>query len=158
MSLSVEKALEYATKKHSGQKRIGGEDYITHPVEVCNIVKKWGYGDEYQITALFHDLLEDTDATENEILELSNSEVLEAVKLLTKKKPCNMNSYISGIKRNKIAFVVKGADRLHNIRSAYCTSRRFRKKYVKETNEYYIDFTPEIKPAIDELEKSLDRQ
>lgn len=158
MSLSIEKALEYAAKKHKGQKRIGGEDYIIHPIAVSKIVKDWGYGAEYQITALFHDLLEDTDATEDEILALSNSEVLEAVKLLTKKKPCNMNSYIAGIKRNKIAFVVKGADRLHNIRSAYCTSRRFRKKYVKETNDYYIDFTPEIKPAINELEKSLDKQ
>ena len=158
MSLSIEKALEFAAKKHSGQKRIGGEDYIIHPIAVSKIVKDWGYGAEYQITALFHDLLEDTDATEDEILALSNSEVLEAVKLLTKKKPCNMNAYITGIKRNKIAFVVKGADRLHNIRSAYCTSKRFRKKYVKETNEYYIDFTPEIKPAIDELEKSLDKQ
>lgn len=157
MNLSVDKALEYATKKHYGQKRIGGEPFITHPIEVSRIVKEWGYGIEYQITALFHDLLEDTDATEEEILALSNDEILEAVRLLTKIKPYDMNAYVSNIKKNKIAYVVKGADRLHNLRSAFCTSRRFRNKYIKETYEYYMDFTPEIKPALEKLELSLDK-
>ena len=36
---SVKLALEYATQKHAGQKRIGGDDYITHPIAVCEIVK-----------------------------------------------------------------------------------------------------------------------
>ena len=81
-----EKALAFAQRKHEGQFRIGGEPYITHPVAVAQIVKDEGYGIDYQIAALFHDLLEDTDATESEILKFGNEEILKAVKLLTKQK------------------------------------------------------------------------
>ena len=120
-----EMALDFAAKKHNGQYRKGGEPYITHPIAVSQYVKKKGFGIDYQITALFHDLLEDTDATENEILEYSNSAVLEAVKLLTKQKGYDMAEYVSKIKANPIAFQVKESDRLHNLRSAFCTDKVF---------------------------------
>ena len=79
----VQRALMFATEKHQGQKRIGGDDYITHPIAVCEMLREQGFDENYQITALFHDLLEDTDATEEEILQLGNSEILTAVQLLT---------------------------------------------------------------------------
>ena len=66
-SKRVQLALTFATEKHKGQKRIGGNDYISHPLAVYEMVKKQGHGEDFQITALFHDLLEDTDATEEEI-------------------------------------------------------------------------------------------
>ena len=59
----VKRAIEFATQKHKGQKRIGGNDYISHPIAVYEMVKKQGYDEDFQITALFHDLLEDTNAT-----------------------------------------------------------------------------------------------
>ena len=40
MSESVQRALEFAKEKHEGQKRIGGDDYITHPIAVCEMVKR----------------------------------------------------------------------------------------------------------------------
>ena len=84
MTESYKLALEFAKAKHKGQKRIGGDDYITHPIAVSEIVKNQGFDEIYQIAALFHDLLEDTDATEDEILKYGNQQILEAVKLLTK--------------------------------------------------------------------------
>ena len=66
-ALIRKKHYEFAKEKHGTQKRIGGDPYITHPVAVADILKKEGYDIEYQIVALFHDLLEDTDATEDEI-------------------------------------------------------------------------------------------
>ena len=127
-SEKVQRALNFATQKHKGQKRIGGDDYITHPIAVCEMLKKQGYGEDFQITALFHDLLEDTTATEDEILEYGNQDVLTAVKLLTKEKGYNMEKYIAGIKSNQIAFVVKGADRLHNLQCALVADVEFRRK------------------------------
>ena len=107
-----EKAYEFAKEKHGTQKRIGGDPYITHPVAVADILKKEGYDIEYQIVALFHDLLEDTDATEDEIRSIAGEEVLQAVKLLTKEKGYDMQTYVTRIRQNPIAYAVKGADRL----------------------------------------------
>ena len=154
-SEKVRLALEFATDKHKGQKRIGGDDYITHPIAVYEMVKKQGYGEDYQITALFHDLLEDTDATESEIVEYGNQNVLTAVKLLTKGKGYDMKSYIEKIKNNPIAFAVKSADRLHNLQCAVVADEKFRKRYVSETLEWYLDFSIDIKEAVKKLAESL---
>ena len=152
----IRSAIEFASEKHKGQKRIGGNDYITHPIAVWKMVKEQGYGEDYQITALFHDLLEDTDTTENEILEYSNQDVLTAVKLLTKEKGYDMKNYISGIKSNPIAFAVKKADRLHNLQSAIETGVDFKRKYILETVDWYLDFSNDIKIAVKKLAESLD--
>ena len=148
-------ALAYATAKHNGQTRKEGVPYITHPIAVAEILEKKGYGEDYIIAGLFHDLLEDTDATESEILELSNESVLCAVKLLTKQSGYNMREYIDGIKRNPIAFAVKAADRLHNLQCAPAASVEFRKKYISESREWYLDFCPEIEQAVIALEKTI---
>lgn len=151
-----ENALKFATQKHEGQFRKGGEKYIVHPIAVSEFVKQKGFGIDYQITALFHDLLEDTDATDEEILALSNEDVLTAVKLLTKQKGYDMAEYISAIKQNPIAFEVKAADRLHNLQSAFVTSKEFKRKYILETIDWYLDFSQEIRVAVKELAQSLD--
>lgn len=150
------KALEYATLKHEGQFRIGGKPYITHPIGVAEIVRKKGYDRVYQITALFHDLLEDTDATEEEILKYGNEQVLEAVQLLTKPKNYVMKEYVEGVRSNDIAFVVKAADRLHNLLSAVETNENFKRKYILETIEWYFDFDPEIVEATKHLAETMD--
>ena len=150
-------ALRFAAEKHKGQFRIGGAEYITHPMAVAEIVKRQGYGIDVQIAALFHDLLEDTDATENEILALSNENVLEAVKLLTKQKGYVMESYVSAIRKNEMAFSVKGADRLHNLRCAFACDEDFKRRYILETVDWYLDFSPEIPKAVKKLAQSLDK-
>ena len=149
-------ALQFAEAKHKGQRRIGGDDYINHPIAVCEFIKEQGFDVRYQIAALFHDLLEDTDATEEEILKYGGTEVLESVKLMTKKQGYDMSEYISNIKQNPIAFAVKAADRLHNLQCALCTDERFKRKYIAETLEWYMDFSVEIQNAVTILAKSLD--
>ena len=151
-------ALRLATEKHKGQFRIGGDEYITHPmaVAVAEIVKRQGYGIDIQITALFHDLLEDTNAKESEILFYGNAEILKAVKLLTKQKGYDMAEYVAGIRQNEMAFAVKAADRLHNLRCALVTDTEFKLKYIFETVDWYLDFSPEIPKAVKALAESLD--
>lgn len=151
-----EKALEYATKKHEGQYRIGGLAYITHPVSVAEIVREKGGDTDAVITALFHDLLEDTDAEEEEILRLGNEKILHSVKLLTKQKNYVMKDYVDGIRNDETAFLVKGADRLHNLRCAVCASTEFKRRYIYETIDWYLDFLPEIPAAVKDLAKTLD--
>ena len=151
-----EKALSFATQKHKGQYRVGGAEYITHPMAVAEIVREKGKNIDCQIAALFHDLLEDTDATESEILKFGNEEILKAVKLLTKQKGYDMAEYVAGIRQNEMAFAVKAADRLHNLRCALVTDTEFKRKYIFETVDWYLDFSPEIPKAVKALAQSLD--
>lgn len=148
-------SLEYTTEKHTGQFRKGGLPYITHPVAVAEMLKSQGFDEEYQIAGLFHDLLEDTDATEEEILALGGKNILEAVKLLTKKENYIMQDYIKGIKENPIAFKVKAADRLHNLKCAIYADDAFKIKYIEESTVWYADFDEEIPVAIESLKKTL---
>jgi (p)ppGpp synthase/HD superfamily hydrolase len=67
-----------------------------------------------------------------------------------------MKTYIDGIKANPIAFVVKSADRLHNLQCALVTSTEFKRKYILETEDWYLDFSKEIKIAVKSLAESLD--
>ena len=66
--MKIEDAIIFATQKHSDQTRKDGSPYIFHPIYVCNLLKDKGFPIEYQIAGLFHDLLENTDATEEEIV------------------------------------------------------------------------------------------
>ena len=156
MTESYRLALEFAKAKHKGQKRIGGDDYITHPIAVSQIVKNQGFDEIYQIAALFHDLLEDTDSTEEEILKYGNRQILEAVILLTKKKGYDMAEYVGSIKQNPIAFAVKAADRLHNLQCAIVTDEEFKRKYILETVDWYLDFSIDIRKAVKRLAESLE--
>ena len=150
-------ALEYTIIKHDGQHRKGGLPYVTHPMSVAEYVRVAGYGLDYRITGLFHDLLEDTDAKEEEIRMLGGDKVLEAVKLLTKEDGYVMADYIARIRENDIAFVVKGADRLHNLRSAVVADEDFKRRYILETLDWYMDFNEDIPRAVASLAKTLSK-
>lgn len=151
-----EMAYNFAKKMHEGAFRMGGEPYITHPAAVAEMIRQQGYNEDYQIAALFHDLLEDTDASEEEIRRIGGDDVLEAVKLLTKKEGYIMAEYVAGIRQNDMAFAVKAADRLHNLKSAFVADMDFRRRYVLESIEWYLDFSPEIPKAVRALSESLD--
>ena len=97
------------------------------------------------------------DTTTAPELETVLDEVLEAVKLLTKQKGYIMENYVSAIRKNEIAFAVKGADRLHNLRCAFACDDDFKRRYILETVDWYLDFSPEIPKAVKKLAKSLDK-
>lgn len=136
---TIEEYIEFIKYKHNGQTRKQGTPYYLHPVEVCNILKENGFSEEYQITGLFHDLLEDTDTTYEEIEKISSKDIAEAVRLVTKEKGYKMNNYIDRISKNDMAKMVKLADRLHNLMETNLASKEFQAKYIQETEEYYLD-------------------
>ena len=104
---------------------------------------------------LFHDLLEDTDATEEEILSLGGEQVLRCVKALTKTHGYVMAEYVAAIKADPMARRVKAADRLHNLRCALVAGEDFKRKYVLETVDWYLDLCPEIPAAVKALAESM---
>lgn len=76
MTNRLENAIEYATKKHKGQKRKGKNiDYIVHPLQVMEILRKNGADEETMIVGVLHDVVEDTNTTLGEIEELFGKDI-----------------------------------------------------------------------------------
>ena len=130
--------IQFATAKHSGQTRkFDGKPYFTHPSRVAEIVKTVTK-DKNSITAAYlHDTLEDTDATEKEIVELFGKKVLSLVKELTSvmikgdNKAEFLTKKMNGM--SKDALLIKLADRLDNVSDFPTAPRKFVDKYTKET-------------------------
>lgn len=137
--MNLEKAVEFMKQKHGNQKRKQGTPYYTHPLAVAKLLKDKGFPVEYQMAGLFHDLIEDTDATYEEIVALSNEEVAEAVRLVSKTKGYVMSEYIGNIKANEMARMVKLADRIHNLSESPNASHKFQSKYIRETKMWFLD-------------------
>ncbi|MCQ2520728.1 MAG: HD domain-containing protein [Lachnospiraceae bacterium] len=150
-----EVAIKYAVDKHAGQTRKNGEPYVLHPIRVATYVRSKGGDLTCQTVALFHDLLEDTSATEEEISEYGEA-VLEAVKLLSKNLNHDMDSYIENILKNPMARLVKEGDRIDNLTDAVtCGDVKFMKKYVAETEQYYLNNFPAVAPYLEALKNAI---
>ena len=106
-----EKALEIATKAHSGQKRITGEDYIMHPITVSGFC----ITNKGRITALLHDVVEDTDVTLGDLRAAGFGEdILFAVDCISKREDEETDDYLGRVEASDIAVEVKFADMRHN--------------------------------------------
>lgn len=116
---NIQKATLLAEAAHKGQFDKAGEPYILHPLTLAEDLKDRGYEDKYIIAALLHDTLEDTDLTVDDICtELgisADSDIIEALKLLTHEESVPYMTYIEVLKDNAIAKAVKMADLRHNM-------------------------------------------
>ncbi len=65
----ISEALRFATEKHSGQKRLSGEDYISHPIAVAALLIEWDMDVDSVVAGLLHDVVEDTDVELSEIAD-----------------------------------------------------------------------------------------
>ena len=72
----IERAYLLAEKAHSGQFRASGEPYIIHPVEAAKITVQLGMDTDTVVTALLHDVVEDTVYTYEEINEMFGEDVI----------------------------------------------------------------------------------
>lgn len=135
----LEKYIDYIKEKHKDQTRSQGTPYYLHPIAVAKLLEHKGYPVYYQIIALLHDILEDTNTTFQELAAISDGDTASIVRLLTKENGYNMKEYIGRIKENGIAREVKLADRVHNLSEAHLASSNFQKRYIKETEDWYID-------------------
>ncbi len=77
----INRALKTAAKYHDGQTRKGTDvPYITHPIEVSRILQKHGMNEDVIAAGLLHDILEDTEMTEDELKEKFGTRILKLVK------------------------------------------------------------------------------
>ena len=110
--LNYLKAFKAAYKAHKGQRDKGGKPYLLHPLYVALGVK----GRDEKITALLHDVIEDSNITIDE-LDFLTAKQKEALLLMTHDKKEPYFDYIKGIKSNPIARAVKISDLKQNSNS-----------------------------------------
>ena len=80
----VWKAYRYSDKAHTGQKRVGGEAYISHPVAVACIASEFHLDGASIQAALLHDVVEDTPSTADDIKKIFGTQVAKLVDGLSK--------------------------------------------------------------------------
>ena len=105
-------ALELAVEKHKNQTDKAGNPYILHPLHVMeNVNSKEG-----KIVAILHDIIEDTDITEDYLLKIGLSKrIVDAVVALTRSEDMDYQEYIKNLSSNPLAKEVKLADLEHNM-------------------------------------------
>lgn len=105
-------ALEIAMKAHAEQVDKAGEPYVNHLLAVAS---NFAEDDMRHITALLHDIVEDTGTTLQDLHVYGfPDEVVDAVNAITKRYGEPYDEYISRVKSNALARDVKVSDMRHN--------------------------------------------
>ena len=146
----VRKAYEFAALAHKDARRKSGEPYIFHPIAVAIIVaKEIGMGTTSIVSALLHDVVEDTEYTEEYICEQYGPKVARVVKGLTKLEGIDFQNSIESIQAENYrkivntmsddirVILVKLADRLHNMRTLESMAHHKQLKIASETLSFY---------------------
>ncbi len=146
-------ATNYARAKHRGQKRLSGEDYITHPLAVAEILLEWDMDLDSVIAGLLHDVVEDTDTPLSEIQEKFGENVARLVDGVTKVGETragrdDITTYLPETKDNLAklmiatgsdirVIIIKLADRLHNLRTLEFQTPEKKLKKARESLEVF---------------------
>ena len=145
----IEKAYDYASYFHNGQKRQSGEDYITHPLNVAYILSNMHADSDTICASLLHDTLEHTKITKEEIACEFNETIADLVDGVTKISKLNFSSkeeqnlantrkIITGMMSDVRIIIIKLADRLHNMRTLEYKSSFKQKENSLETMEIFV--------------------
>ena len=140
----IKKAYDYALLKHFGQKRLTGEDYITHPLSVAYILTSINADSTTIAAALLHDVFYVSDADEKEFGEMFGDDILSIVKGVTKINRLkfsgdsesiinNQRKILVGLSEDVRVIIIKLADRLHNMKTIYALDETKQKETSKET-------------------------
>ena len=142
------RAYEYAKQAHANQKRASGEPYFIHPCAVAEILMGLGLDAATIAAALLHDVIEDTDATAEDIKREFGDEVLGLVNSVTKLEKIvfkskedenaeNFRKIFVAMAKDVRVIIIKLADRLHNMRSLNFLSYERQQRMAKETLDIY---------------------
>ena len=140
----IKKAYEFAYEKHFGQKRLTGEDYIIHPLNVAYILTRIKADFETLSAALLHDVAEDCNVSINEIKDVFGPNIASLVDGVTKIGKLNFShdsesviinqrKILVGLSEDVRVIIIKLADRLNNMQTLYVHSEAKQKKIARET-------------------------
>ncbi len=144
----VRRAYIFSAKEHKGQVRASGEPYMTHPLEVANVLAEMKMDAVTVSVGLLHDVVEDTLTSIDRLEEIFGPEIAHIVDALTKisqiyftstehKQAENFRKMLLAMSDDVRVIIVKLADRLHNMRTLKHLKLARREAIARETLEIY---------------------
>ena len=163
---ALDRAYSFAMKAHGQQKRESGDPYFSHPLEVAGILTDYKLDTATIVTALLHDTIEDTIATQEEIDKIFGNEVGRLVDGVTKltriemqsdqaKQAENFRKLLLAMSDDIRVLLVKLADRLHNMRTLhYVKKDEKRRRIALETMDIFAPLAERI--GMQEMKNELE--
>jgi len=144
----LSRAYRISAQAHQGQKRLSGDDFVSHSVAVATILAEQQMDTTTIAAALLHDVVEDSDVTLDLLRKDFGNEVADLVDGLTKistltfrstaeEQAENYRKLLMSVARDARVIIIKLADRLHNMRTLDPLSPDRRKRIALETRELY---------------------
>lgn len=144
----IEKAFWFSKKAHERQLRLSGEPFFVHPYNTALILSRYKLPPEMIVTALLHDVLEDTEVTTEELKSIFGQRISDLVESLTElnlivdktreeKKMSSLQRALFASTRDIRVILIKLADKIHNLRTLEYFPASKQIEIAKEALEVY---------------------
>ncbi len=141
---TIKRAYEYAFNEHKGMKRLTGDDFITHPLEVTKILMELNVDDTTIIASFLHEVINNGSKTYEDLVEDFGEDIAKIVLSVSKinklELPDNNESSVIylrkilvGLAEDVRVLYIKLADRLHNMRTNWAINPQKQKQKAEET-------------------------
>ena len=141
---TIKRAYEYAFNEHKGMKRLTGDDFITHPLEVTKILMELNVDDTTIIASLLHEVINNGSKTYEDLVEDFGEDIAKIVLSVSKinklELPDNNESSVIylrkilvGLAEDVRVLYIKLADRLHNMRTNWAINPQKQKQKAEGT-------------------------
>jgi GTP diphosphokinase / guanosine-3',5'-bis(diphosphate) 3'-diphosphatase len=142
------RAYQLSAQAHRGQKRVSGDDYVSHSVAVATILAEQQMDSTTIAAALLHDVVEDSNVALEDIRRDFGTEIASLVDGLTKlstltfrstaeEQAENYRKLLLSIAKDARVIIIKLADRLHNMRTLQHLDEEKQRRIALETREIY---------------------
>jgi GTP pyrophosphokinase len=161
---NIREAYRFSDAAHLGQFRATGEPYISHPITVAEYCARLKLDGQAIQAALLHDVMEDSGATKEELIERFGVQVAELVDGLSKLDKIefssreeaqaeNFRKMLLAMARDVRVILIKLADRLHNMKTLGIMAPAKRRRISRETLEIYAPIANRL--GLNEIYRSL---
>ncbi len=144
----MKKAYVFAARAHKGQTRRSGEPYLSHPLEVANMLADMKLDHTTLVAGLLHDVLEDTDITAADVRENFGQDVADLVEGVTKisrvqesspevRQAETIRKIIMAMINDLRVIFIKLSDRIHNLKTLKFLPDDKQRQIAKETLDIY---------------------
>ena len=140
----IKKAYDFALESHKNGKRLTGEEYIMHPLNVALILSDLHVDKTTIMASLLHEVINNGTTTESILLENFGEEITNIVKSIStinklelpdtkESSAIYLRKVLVGLAEDVRVLFIKLADRLHNMRTIWAVRPEKQKRKANET-------------------------